>query len=87
MEEEIPKDIPKPLENFVVTTHYEDAHLSHDIMMCYDLIFTHKYIQKVNYEIILFLYHSILELISVILFARRYVRNVLLYVRDILEIL
>jgi len=30
--EEIPKDIPKPLGKHVVTTHYEDANLFHDIM-------------------------------------------------------
>ena len=32
MKEEILKDIPKPLGKFVVTTHYEDANLFHDIM-------------------------------------------------------
>jgi hypothetical protein len=29
---EIPKNIPKPLGKPVVTTHYEDANLFHDIM-------------------------------------------------------
>ena len=32
MKEEIPKDIPKPLGKFVVTTHNEDANLFPDIM-------------------------------------------------------
>ena len=30
--EEIPKDTPRPLGKFVVTTHYVDANLYHDIM-------------------------------------------------------
>ena len=31
--EEIPNDIPKPLGKFVITTHYDNANLSHDIMI------------------------------------------------------
>ena len=30
--EEKPKDIPKPSGKFVITTHYEDANVFHDIM-------------------------------------------------------
>ena len=32
MKEETPKDILKSLGEFVITTHYEDANLFHDIM-------------------------------------------------------
>ena len=45
--------------------------------VCYYLISTHISIQKVKYEIILFLYNSILELISIILNTRIHVRRVL----------
>ena len=32
VKEEIPKDVPKPLGNFVTTTHYVDNNLFHDIL-------------------------------------------------------
>ena len=30
--EETPNDIPKPLGNFVITTHYDNVNLFHDII-------------------------------------------------------
>ena len=32
MKEETPNDVPKPLGKFMITTHYEDENLCHDIM-------------------------------------------------------
>ena len=32
MKEETPNDVPKPLGKFMITTHYDDANLCHDIM-------------------------------------------------------
>ena len=32
MREKIPKDVPKPLGKFLVTTHYDDTNLFNDIM-------------------------------------------------------
>ena len=32
VKEEIPNDTPEPLGNYVITTHYVDANLFHDIL-------------------------------------------------------